>query len=875
MAVPGNLVNINTSSSSSSPPASLPDNNNTPTDAPAKHSTGAAGIRVPYKELSIGAELGRGAYGVVFSGSYYGSPVAIKKLFLNVPNNLVADFHKEVSVMRRLRHPNVVLFIGACMEPDPLCIVTELGHNGSLESVMERRSLTWAERLKFSLDIARGMNYLHHASVIHMDLKPSNVIVTNQDVCKVGDFGLSKILNYESMSVTNKGGPGTVAYTAPEVFRGDRISTKVDVYSFGMCCWQLLTAKRPYEGMHQHAVCFNVVAQHQRPAFPKELGVETTCSSLSESRKKAAIRTDGDEESILEQHKNFYVALIQLCWHRNHKQRPSFDDIIELLERASKAEYHGVGNSAMCMMPRHAQKKGIEGYCAGDAMEHHSVENTDPREWTVDEVEQWLDMNEMDMDVIDIFVDNDINGKVLLSLTDDDLKTALGILSFGKRRQIQLLISKLCEELVDFLEQSDDNDDAEGAHGSDGDLKGGKGPVLVALQPGILRIDEAGECFIRSNGHEFKSGQLGQVSSCRVCEIPFGGLKAFKCIDCGMTIHRECSRVPWPCEESVANTGHLVKTSSASNLTTFEEKKEALESNPDGYIDDTPRKMASKSKSASRLSDLILSSEPSASDKNIKALGVNHPHNSISPRSPSSPSSISRFFGKISFKKKGRSSSNEIFAASTSGLGRKSKSSKKKTKGKGGSKSSGQTSVVVNEDMQEVIGRILVAISKGVPLYTSGQHQRCFEVYRGSAELIVSVYKSKKAKDSKLGPGQMHQGHGKDRSTPPSSPGITPSSLSPASAFSRDPSTRYEDVIRHLKAALRATDDDDCSSYREKAWILRRAFDFVLHAEGVISMAQTEEMFNFTDVQVGRNLDDNGDDDDLFDEEYVAIEPTE
>eukprot|EP00126_Sphaerothecum_destruens_P014426 Sdes_comp25045_c0_seq1m22650 len=180
--------------------------------------------KIIYKNLKFGKELGRGGYGIVYSGSYFGSPVAIKKLFLNVSESIFAEFHKEVSVMRRLRHPNVLLFIGASTEPDPLCIITELGEKGSLESVLKQTPISWATRLKYTLDIARGMNYLHHASVIHMDLKPSNVIVTHQDVCKVGDFGLSKIISCESMSVTNQGGGGTVVYTAPEVFRGDRIS---------------------------------------------------------------------------------------------------------------------------------------------------------------------------------------------------------------------------------------------------------------------------------------------------------------------------------------------------------------------------------------------------------------------------------------------------------------------------------------------------------------------------------------------------------------------------------------------------------------------------------------------------------------------------
>ena len=803
-------------------------------------------VRVLYKELTIGEELGRGAYGVVFSGSYFGSPVAIKKLFLNVPNSLVDDFHQEVSVMRRLRHPNVVLFIGACMEPDPLCIITELGHQGSLESVLEKRKLSWQERIKFSLDIARGMNYLHHASVIHMDLKPSNVIVTDQDVCKVGDFGLSKILNYESMSVTNKGGPGTVAYTAPEVFRGDRIGTKVDVYSFGMCCWQLLLAKRPFEGMHQHAVCFNVVAQHRRPSFPKGLNIENT--SFENYR---AVYKQDSKFSVDQKHEHFYAGLIQQCWHRHAKQRPSFDEIIDMLEAAQNADY--CNGSA----PRGLQGGTFHARCVGEGERgyHSCLESTDPREWGVDEVEQWMELNDVDIDIIDVFVDNDINGKVLLSLTDDDLKNEIGITSFGKRRHLQLQISKLCEDLIKLVEEEDRCDNASSCSVTEDELdrvtelkKVRSNVASAPLSPGVMRISESGQCFIRSNGHDFKSMSFPSANDCQVCNLALegGGTKGFGCVECGMTIHRTCSRMQWSCEEvqnSEGGVGSLTKSMSSTSLSGLDDKIVELKKRP-------PRRgLGGKSSSAGRLSDLKLKLDPQGQTPT----GILQPLHS-----PSSPSGFSRFFGR--FKKKGKLSSDEVFAASTSGLG-KSKSSKKKKKQKKSNFANKKISKVVNEDMQEVIGRILVAISKGVPLYTEGHHQRCFEVYRASAEAIVDVFQAKNVNRNNL--------HGIDKSTPPSSPGITPSSLSPASAFSRDPSTRYEDVVRHFKAALRATDEDDISSYREKAWILRRAFDFVLHAEGVIAMPQTEEMFTFTDISVGRSQDD------FFDEEYVAIEPTE
>jgi serine/threonine protein kinase len=170
------------------------------------------GTYLKYEDLTLGPELGRGGFGVVYKGSVHETPVAIKQLIISISDK--ACFYNELQVMRRVRHPNCVLFLGATMPPDPMCIVTEYIEKGNLQELIYNKNevLNKTRILKYILDIARGMNYLHHNGIIHLDLTPANVLVTESYVCKVADFGLSKISEAYTKSITNRGG-GTIFYT--------------------------------------------------------------------------------------------------------------------------------------------------------------------------------------------------------------------------------------------------------------------------------------------------------------------------------------------------------------------------------------------------------------------------------------------------------------------------------------------------------------------------------------------------------------------------------------------------------------------------------------------------------------------------------------
>ena len=133
-----------------------------------------------------------------------GCEVAVKKLRVSrMSAKAIRDFHSEVVLMRALRHPNIVLFMGLVM--DPVCLVTEYCHNGNLfdllhDTVDDEDSenyavkIPWQRRIRIALDVARGMNFLHTSTpvIIHRDLKSLNILVDEKWTAKVSDFGLSR-----------------------------------------------------------------------------------------------------------------------------------------------------------------------------------------------------------------------------------------------------------------------------------------------------------------------------------------------------------------------------------------------------------------------------------------------------------------------------------------------------------------------------------------------------------------------------------------------------------------------------------------------------------------------------------------------------------
>ncbi|CAN6245839.1 unnamed protein product [Urochloa humidicola] len=265
-------------------------------------------------------ELGSGTYGAVYHGKWRGCDVAIKRIkascFAGRPSErerLIADFWKEALILSSLHHPNVVSFYGVVRDgPDgSLATVTEFMINGSLKQFLRKkdRTIDRRKRVILAMDAAFGMEYLHGKNIVHFDLKCENLLVNMRDpqrpICKIGDLGLSKVKQH---TLVSGGVRGTLPWMAPELLSGksNMVSEKIDVYSFGIVMWELLTGEEPYSDMRAAEIIGGIVNDSLRPQIP------TWC----------------DPE---------WKGLMESCWSSDPTERPSFTEISQRLRKMAAA----------------------------------------------------------------------------------------------------------------------------------------------------------------------------------------------------------------------------------------------------------------------------------------------------------------------------------------------------------------------------------------------------------------------------------------------------------------------------------------------------------------------------------------------------------
>lgn len=264
-------------------------------------------------ELKIGRLLGSGGFGSVYEATYCGERIAIKKLHQGTKNERAAleSFEAESSILH-FRHPNIVRTLAVLTIMETRCIIMEFAGERNLQSVINDpfEELDANRRRKFSFNIATALQFAHQQGLAHLDLKPGNVLVTAEDQCKLADFGCCRAVeeNNKPASPTKSNLTGTYAYRAPELLKGESPTTKADVYSYGICLWQMLKREQPYGNENQHVIIFGVVAYQLRP----ELNDEIT----------------GDGQ---------YVNLIRQCWQAEAKFRPTASEIVAKLQQI-KAE---------------------------------------------------------------------------------------------------------------------------------------------------------------------------------------------------------------------------------------------------------------------------------------------------------------------------------------------------------------------------------------------------------------------------------------------------------------------------------------------------------------------------------------------------------
>ncbi|XP_045815196.1 LEAF RUST 10 DISEASE-RESISTANCE LOCUS RECEPTOR-LIKE PROTEIN KINASE-like 2.4 isoform X2 [Trifolium pratense] len=286
-------------------------------------------IRYSYKEIKqmtkgFKVKLGEGGYGDVYRGNLISGPfVAIKMLKIK-SNATGQEFISEVATIGRIYHSNVVRLIGFCVEGSKRALVYEYMPNGSLDKYIFNKegaiSLTYNQIYEISLGVARGISYLHQGcdmQILHFDIKPHNILLDENFVPKVSDFGLAKLYPIDNSIVTLTAARGTIGYMAPELFYYNigGISYKADVYSFGMLLIEMASRRRNLNPQAEHS---------SELYFPFWI-----YDQLYKNREREM------EDVIMEEindvlKKMFLVAL--WCIQLKPIDRPSMNKVVEMLE---------------------------------------------------------------------------------------------------------------------------------------------------------------------------------------------------------------------------------------------------------------------------------------------------------------------------------------------------------------------------------------------------------------------------------------------------------------------------------------------------------------------------------------------------------------
>ncbi|DBA72008.1 TPA: hypothetical protein ACH3X2_010748 [Trebouxia sp. C0005] len=240
----------------------------------------------------------------------------------------IKTLEREVSIMASLRHPNVVMFMGMCVEPP--CIITEFCARGSLFDVLRKartspafaQQLDWSKRLSMALDAAKGVLHLHShkPTILHRDLKSPNMLVERHWRVKVTDFNLSRMVQTSSAgsSITSLLA-NNPRWLAPEVVSDHNYSKAADVYSFGIIMWEMMTWDMPWEELNPFQIMLRLQAQDRPEIPPLHTLPGQPLPGIAD-----------------------YIKLMQVCWSEDPSKRPGFEHVIVsirgLLEGASSKQ---------------------------------------------------------------------------------------------------------------------------------------------------------------------------------------------------------------------------------------------------------------------------------------------------------------------------------------------------------------------------------------------------------------------------------------------------------------------------------------------------------------------------------------------------------
>merc|ERR550532_1835322 len=273
---------------------------------------------IGFNELKIAEVIGVGGFGKVFRGYYNGQEVAIKAARHFDAEDTRDRVLQEGRLFWFLNHENIISLHGICLEEPNHSLIMEYARGGPLNRFLggAGRRIRPDVLVDWAIQVARGMNYLHHGapiSLVHRDLKSANVLILQSvekeddlqfKTLKITDFGLAR----ESTNTTRMSAAGTYAWMAPEVIKNSTFSKASDVWSYGVMLWELLTGQTPYKGIDDLAIAYGVAVNKLTLPIP------TTCPQQ-------------------------WKELMEACWSPDTHERPSFKHILKTLDDIARSKF--------------------------------------------------------------------------------------------------------------------------------------------------------------------------------------------------------------------------------------------------------------------------------------------------------------------------------------------------------------------------------------------------------------------------------------------------------------------------------------------------------------------------------------------------------
>jgi len=272
-----------------------------------------------HDEILLYEKLAEGGNGIINKASWRGLKCVVKCLKHNNNDVEYQDMINEISVISHLRHPNLVLFLGACTITDPLLLLYEYMPNSSLDVYYSKKycekNRLWKPKkqlaYKWIYELTQAIYFLHHCyyPIMHRDLKPSNILLNEDLHIKLTDFGLSRTIKKKHEKYKMSGCTGTLRYMAPEVIfnNGEDYDLKIDIYSLALVFWFILSGKVPYAELDLNPHVIQLIQIDYRP--------------------------DIKDVEIIE-----IQDLIKQMWSTNPDNRPDIDHVLKMIEEIKIVE---------------------------------------------------------------------------------------------------------------------------------------------------------------------------------------------------------------------------------------------------------------------------------------------------------------------------------------------------------------------------------------------------------------------------------------------------------------------------------------------------------------------------------------------------------